>query len=106
MPPEREVAQSGVEAWSWMDRTLISFIGMGVVGAMARVFVSQEPFDVRRFAGELMMAALTGVMLYSFGLLQGLSTPQMMFLGSLGGLGGVRLAEWMIKLIKTARDTT
>lgn len=101
MPPEREAVDV---AFTWTDKTLLSFVAMFVVGAMARVFISDEPFDFRRFAGEVMLAALAAIMMYSFGLLQGLTLAQMMFLGSLGGLGGVKVVEWLLQIIKTAKD--
>lgn len=101
MPPEREIVEQG---FSWADQTLVSFIVMILMGAIARVFVSNEPLDLRKLAGEAMLAVLGAVMLYSFGLLQGLTVPQMMFLGALGGLGGVRLLEWIMKIARRVRE--
>lgn len=103
MTPEREIAQQG---FSWVDQTLLSFIVMILMGTLARVFMSNEPLDWRKLAGEAMLAVLGAVMLYSFGLLQGLTMPQMMFLGALGGLGGVRMLEWMIKIARKVKEST
>lgn len=101
MSAEKELAQ----AFSWTDQTLLSFVVMILMGAIARVFVSNEPLDLRKLAGEAMLAALGAVMLYSFGLLQGMSTPQLMFLGALGGLGGVRLLEWIMKIARKVKES-
>lgn len=103
MPTERDIAE---QAFSWADHTLLSFIAMVLMGTIARVFISNEPLDKRKLTGEMILAVLGAILLYSFGLLQGLTTPQMIFLGSLGSLGGVRLLEWLIKIARQVRDST
>lgn len=101
MQPGPEHAGEGIR---WTDPTLLSFVGMLVVGTLARVLVSDEPLDLRKLSGELLLALLAAVALFYLGVLQGLSTPQMMAVGSLAGLGGVRLLEWVIKIAKAARE--
>lgn len=87
----------------WGDRLLWVVVGLMILGEVARHLVSDEPFCKRKFAGELIFAALGGFLLWTFGLLQGLTAPQMLLAGGLGSLGGVRLVEWVIKIGKEVR---
>lgn len=75
-----------------------------VMGTIGRTLVSNEPFDVKRFSGEVILSVIGAIMLYSFGLLQGMSIPQIILLGSLGSLGGLRILEWLIRLAKQIKD--
>lgn len=100
-PPERELAQQAVE---YTDPTFLGFLALVVTGTIGRILISEEPFRFRRFAGEVILAIVAGVMLYSAGLLQGLNPAQLAVVGSLAGLGGVRLVEWAIKIIVKVKE--
>ena len=101
--PEREIVNQAVD---YTDSTFLMFLFLVVTGTVGRILASDEPFKFRKFAGELILAAVSGVMLYSAGLLQGLDPVQMAVMGSLAGLGGVRLAEWLIKIAKKVREAS
>lgn len=94
--PEKELLSQATQ-FDWKDYTLWSIVGLFILGALARVLVSSEPFCWRRFLGEIILAAIGAVIFYSFGLMQGMNTIQIMFFGALSALGGVRLVEWGIK---------
>lgn len=94
--PEREIINQAAQ-FDWKDWTLWSIIGLFILGTLARVLVSNEPFCWRRFLGEIILALIGAILFYSFGLMQGMSTIQIMFFGALSALGGVRLVEWAIK---------
>jgi len=76
----------------WMMLTLFC------LAYLARTLVSKEPMDWRRLAGELILTAISAVVVYSAGLLNGMSPLQMLFAGALGSLGGLRAVEWLIKI--------
>jgi len=103
MPPEREAVQQAI---NYTDSTFWLFMFLVVTGTVGRILISDEPFNGRRFGGELVLAMVSGVMLYSIGLLQGLDPLQMAVTGSLAGLGGVRFVEWLIKIAKKVREAT
>ena len=71
---------------------------------LARHLVSSEPLDKRRLAGEAILSAIGAVVFWSAGLLQGMSTLQMVFFGSLAALGGVRAVEWGIKIAAAVKN--
>ena len=101
MPPERELIENAV---NYTDRTLWGFIAMMIIGTVGRILVSDEPFVLRRFVGEILLGFVGAVMLYAIGLLQGLNPLQLIVLGGLAGLGGVRVIEWLIKIAKKVKD--
>ncbi len=86
------------EAWLWTDRTFWSITIMFLLGSMARTFVSNEPFDWKKFSGEMLFSLIGAVIMYSMGLMQGMTEVQIIFFGALSSLGGVRSMEWMIKI--------
>ena len=102
MSPEKELTESAIQ----MDRTLWAFILMVIMGTVGRILVSDEPFILRRFAGEILLAFVGGSMLYAVGLLQDLNTLQLIVLGGLAGLGGVRTIEWLIKIARKVKEVT
>ena len=99
--PEKEIAQHAV---NYADSTFMMFLFLVITGTIGRILNSDEPFKLRKFAGEIILALVSGVMLYSIGLLQGLDPIQMAVVGSLAGLGGVRFVEWLIKIVKKVRE--
>lgn len=87
-----------------LDKTLWGFIALFLAGTVGRILAGNEPFDTRRFAGEILLGVVAAFILYAFGILQGLTTPQFIILGGTGGLGGVRLLEWGIRLAKQIKQ--
>jgi len=74
------------------------------LGSVARSFISHEPFCLRRFVGEMLLSIIGAIVLWSFGLLQGMTELQIIFLGGLASLGGVRMIEWIMKIAKTVSE--
>lgn len=99
--PEKDTL--GQVVLSWGDRLLWATIALFVIGSMARSLLSDEPFNPKKFAGEMLFAVIGAVTLWSFGLLQGMTPAQIVFLGSLGSLGGIRLLEWVMKIAKAVK---
>ncbi|AZZ92762.1 hypothetical protein EUZ85_19350 [Hahella sp. KA22] len=98
MPDERELAQRAAETSSiWTSKEFWTVLVLFVAGFVARTLVSQEPFDRKKFLGELILTAIGAVALYAAGALQGMSDLQMLMFGALGSLGGLRAVEWVIK---------
>lgn len=101
--PEREAARQAAE-FILSYRELLWILTLFILGAIAHTLISKEPFDLKRFTGELILASVAAVAMWAFGLMQGMSPIQMIFFGAMGGLGGVRLVEWGIKIAKAARE--
>ena len=109
MPPEKEVIseimKGSVTSVSGDEvRGFLSVVGLFIIGTMGRILATREEFDLRIFIGELLMGFVGGVVLWSFGLLQSMTFPEMLMVGGLGGLGGVRLIEWIIQIAKKVRE--
>lgn len=104
MPEKEAIAQ--MTALSLGDKILWMTIGLFIVGSMARTLISDEPFILRKFLGEMLFALIGAVVLWSFGLLQGMSPAQIVFLGGLGSLGGIRLLEWILRIAKQIKSNT
>lgn len=88
------------------DGTFWMMLFLIVTGMLGRVLVSGEPFDAKKFAGEIALSIVGAAILYFYGILQSMSVPEMIIYGGLTGLGGVRLIEWVIKIIKAIRSAT
>lgn len=104
MPPEEhkqvieKIAQgdipiSQIKVFVWVVLSM-------AMGLLARTLIDPTPIDWRRFAGELILAVLAGVTLFAFGVIQEMESWQIVVMGGLAGLGGVRLVEWIIKIAR------
>lgn len=93
------------ESWMWTDRMLWSVVVMFLLGSMARTFVSDEPFDGKKFSGELLFSGIGAVMMYSMGLMQGMNEAQIVCFGAGASLGGVRMFEWFMKIAKNVKGS-
>ena len=85
------------------DRSLLTVIMLFIMGAVARALVSPEPLDWRRLVGEAILSAIGAVVVFNFGVIQGMSNPEIMLWGALGSLGGIRILEWVIRIARYAR---
>lgn len=90
---------ASTQPWFWYSKMLWSVVIMFVMGALARTLVSSEPFDCKKFAGEMIISAIGAVMMYSLGLMQGMNDIQIVGFGALASMGGLRGVEWILKLI-------
>ncbi|MGZ8172571.1 MAG: hypothetical protein ACXWT0_01585 [Methylobacter sp.] len=98
--PDRQLVN---EHWFWTDKLMWSVVAMFILGSMARTFISNDPFEPRKCIGEIIFSAIGAVMMYSMGLMQGMSQVQIVCFGALAALGGVRLFEWVMKIAKTVK---
>lgn len=80
-------------------KALAAILSLATSGLLAKKLVSDEAIDWRRFAGEWLLAIIGGIGAWSMGVLQGLTFMQMILVGTILGLGGVRTMEWIIKLV-------
>lgn len=97
MPPPDKDQLDAIGQFSWQDRTLVALVTMAAFGYAFRFLVSGEPFNLRRFAGEMGISVMGAVGLYAAGIMQGMSIEQVMLLGIAAALGWLRLAEWLTK---------
>jgi len=93
------------DPWVWCNRILWSVVTFFVVSTMARVFISKEPFDIKRFTGEVLFSVIGAIALYSMGLMQGMNEVQIIGFGAFASLGGVRTIEWAIKIAGRFKDS-
>lgn len=98
MPNETINVIAESQPWVWGNRMLWSVITMFVLGSVARAFVSSEPFDLRKFIGEILFATIGAIMMYSMGLMQGMNEIQIIGFGAFASLGGVRSVEWALRI--------
>lgn len=105
MPTEAIAAAASVQYWDWCSKTLLSVVAMFLLGSMARTFVSSEPFDSKKFCGELIFSAIAAIAMYSMGLMQGMSEVQIVGFGAFASLGGVRTIEWALKIANNIKGT-
>jgi hypothetical protein len=104
MPNETVTALSVSQVLVWCNKTLLSIIAMSALATLARTLVSDEPFDLRRCLGELIFSIIGAVLMYTMGLMQGMTDVQIIFFGALGSLGGVRLVEWAMGIAQKIRQ--
>jgi len=90
----------------FQDRLLWMIIGLSALGAAGRNLLSKEPFEIKKFLGELILSIIGAVIVWSFGLMQGMTVPQMIFFGGLSAWGGIRTIEWGLKFINTMQSGT
>lgn len=93
-------------SFSWTDSVLWGVVIMFFAGELARNLISNEPFNPKKFMGEMIVAGLGGVATYSFGVFQGMSTAEIILIGSLAALGSFRMLEWAIRAAKMMRTVS
>ncbi len=83
----------------WQDNDL--YIAMAVFSLVlfAKQLIGGDPLDPKRLGGELILSCLGAGVFHALGLLQGLAGPEYWLMIFLSALGGVRSAEWLVKII-------
>ena len=105
MPNESINAIAEVQPWVWGNRMLWSFVAMFALGSVARTFVSNEPFDFKKFVGEIIFSVIGAVLMYSLGLMQNMNEVQIVGFGALASLGGVRSIEWVLRIARKIKSS-
>jgi len=85
-------------------RELIAVVIAMIAGLVARTLVNNEPFNLRKFCGELILAIMFGTAIYAFGVIQSLGFWQTLLIGLLSGMGTTRSLEWLISASKAVRS--
>jgi len=78
-------------------REALAMVVTLIVGYVARTLVSNEPFKLKRFIGELIISCMMGAAIYAFGVIQGMGFWQTLLIALLSGMGATRSIEWMVK---------
>jgi hypothetical protein len=86
------------------DPTLAQIALMFIIGVAGRALIANEPFDVKKFFGEVLLSLLGAEIIWSFGLMQGMTTHQMIFFGGLSAWGGLRSIQWVLKAANTIKN--
>lgn len=89
---------------NWADKSLWIVIGMILLGHLARNLVSDEPFNLKKFIGEMVLAGIGAVVIYLMGVLQGMPPIQIILVGCLTSLGGIRVLEWLAKIYRLSKN--
>ena len=100
MPDETTIANS--ETWK-IAALVFSVLGLGQLG---RTLKQKEPINWRVFAGEMCLTAVFAITLIALGILENMSFWQIVFVGGMAGLGGVKSLETVFQIynkIKTPR---
>lgn len=97
--PGKELAErvAAGDHYFWLSPEFWTFLSIVLLGFLGRTLIGKEPLDKRQLAGEAILTAVGAVGMYAAGLLQGLSVLQMIVLGSLAALGGIRAFSWLLK---------
>ena len=82
----------------WHEADL--YIAMVVFGLVlfAKQLIGEDPIDPKRLLGELILSCTGAAIFHALGMLQGLHGPEYWLMIFLASLGGVRSAEWMMKI--------
>lgn len=104
-PPDNDPFSdvAGNTAVDWADKSLWIVVGLILLGHLARNLVSDEPFNFKKFVGEMVLAGIGAVVIYLLGVLQGLPEIQIILIGSLTSLGGIRALEWAAKIYRLSK---
>ncbi len=97
---DETTALSNSELWkaiAW----ILTAMGLGILG---RALMAQQPINWRVFFGELCLATVCSGTLLAFGMLQGMEFWQIVFIGGLAGIGGVKSLEWSVQIYKAMRS--
>lgn len=92
------------EVVNWADKSLWIVVGLILLGHLARNLVSDEPFKLKKFVGEMVLAGIGAIVIYLLGILQGLPEIQIVLIGSLTSLGGIRALEWAAKIYRITKS--
>lgn len=84
-------------------RELMAVAVTMVAGLIARTLVNDDPFNIRRFIGEVILAVMFGAAIYAFGMIQQMDFWQTLLMALLSGMGTTRSLEWLIKASKMSR---
>ncbi len=95
-----KVELTNAEMWralAWIATAL-------ALGQIGRTLMQQGPINWRVFAGELCLSMVFSGTLLAFGMLQQLEFWQLIFIGGLAGIGGVKTLEWCVQIYKAIRS--
>ncbi len=81
-----------------IDAHLFAAIGLVVSGLLSRYLVSDTPFRMKFFVGELIASVLVAIAIYTFTEMRHMSTGYMILVSIFMGLGITRSLEWIIKI--------
>ena len=104
MPPEKEIAANIGNIQELKGPLIVA--GLFVVAHLGRILATGEEFCLTKFIGEILLAVVGGIVMAAFGMMQGMSMPEMVFWGGLAGMGGVRMVEWMFKIAKRIKENS
>lgn len=85
---------------------LIWVAAMMVAGTVGRLLMDDEPIKWRKFAGEVILSVVISITLYSFGVMQSMTEWQIIFIGGLAGIGGVKSVEWAVQIGKAIKKVS
>ncbi len=86
-----------------MWRALAWIAASLTLGQFGRTLMQQGPINWRVFVGELCLSLVFSGTLLAFGMLQELEFWQLIFIGGLAGIGGVKTLEWCVQIYKAIR---
>lgn len=84
-------------------KEFLAIVTAMVAGLIAQTLVNDEPFNVKRFIGEIILAVMFGVAIFAFGVIQGMGFWQTLLISLLSGMGTTRSIEWLIKATKITK---
>ena len=97
--PDREAINEAIRNGEiWLDSQLWTVVVMVVSGYVGRALGAGKPISRRQLISDFILMVLGGLLLYFSGLMRGLDPLEMMIFGLLGGLGSVRLLQYVAQI--------
>lgn len=84
------------------NKTLWILTSLFLLGAVGRILTSDEPFDGKRAAGEIILSLIGAFIMHVFGMIKGFTVTETLFYGALASLGTIRLLQWVVKAFQAA----
>lgn len=81
-------------------RTFLIVLMLMVFGTVGRILMQDTPINLKHLAGEIMLSGVIAVTLFAVGAMQNMEMWQVVFIGGLSGIGGVKMIEVITQVVK------
>ena len=87
-------------------KTFVSVVLLMLLGTIGRLLMQEKPINWRQFFGEALLSVVIAATLFAFGAMQNMLMWQVVFVGGLAGIGGVKSVEWIIQIVKAVKKVS
>ncbi len=90
--PDRLIHDTGV-------REVLAIMAALVAGYVAKTLTSKDKFNLKHFAGEMIISVMMGWAIYAFGIINELGFWETLLIALWSGMGATRTFEWATKIL-------